>query len=125
MKTPEALRATFLMTSLDFSDLELKIMAQSQHVNNPSLDIIREARDIHRVTASQMYGVDLKYVSPTMRNRAKQRNFKYLYSYQMGDPVSNIPPIETPTHCFKCLSPLKSGSNYNSCLECPAPDHRG
>ncbi|AOP32749.1 DNA polymerase I [Leptospira tipperaryensis] len=64
--------------SLDYSQIELRIMA---HVSkDPAmLDAYNHGLDIHRRTASALYGVPEKEVSPEMRDKAKVVNFSVIY----------------------------------------------
>ncbi|MDO8470954.1 MAG: DNA polymerase [bacterium] len=67
---------TFL--SLDYSQTELRIA--SHLAKDPMLEeAFRKGEDIHRVTASTVFGVSPEAVTKEMRNRAKALNFGILY----------------------------------------------
>ena len=64
--------------SADYSQIELRIlahMAGDQHL----IEAYRQDKDIHRMTASQVFGVPLSEVTPLLRRRAKAVNFGIVY----------------------------------------------
>ena len=68
----------FELVSLDYSQVELRI---ASHIASEEKmqEVFREERDIHRETASDVFGVKDKDVTPQMRFRAKALNFGILY----------------------------------------------
>ncbi|EQA35438.1 DNA-directed DNA polymerase [Leptospira inadai serovar Lyme str. 10] len=68
----------FELLSLDYSQIELRIMA---HVSgDPAmLDAYKKGIDIHKRTASALYGVSESDVTPEMRDKAKVVNFSVIY----------------------------------------------
>ncbi|TGN18993.1 DNA polymerase I [Leptospira idonii] len=68
----------FEILSLDYSQIELRIMA---HFSNDEqmIDAYRSGADIHRRTAAGIFGVKEKDVTPEMRNKAKIVNFSVIY----------------------------------------------
>lgn len=70
-----------VLLSADYSQIELRLMA---HMSGEPflLDSFRAGADIHRATASLVYGVDLADVTPEMRRVAKTVNFGLLYGMQ-------------------------------------------
>jgi DNA polymerase-1 len=64
--------------SADYSQIELRIMA---HFANDSTMIksFQAGEDIHRRTAAEVYGVDIKDVTPEQRRAAKTANFAIIY----------------------------------------------
>jgi DNA polymerase I len=70
-----------VLLSADYSQIELRLMA---HMSGEPflLDAFRAGADIHRATASLVYGVDLADVTPEMRRVAKTVNFGLLYGMQ-------------------------------------------
>jgi DNA polymerase-1 len=70
--------AGWLLMSFDFSQVELRLAA---HLSDDPLLLkgFNKGEDIHRITASQVFGVELNEVSPAMRHRAKVANFGVLY----------------------------------------------
>lgn len=67
-----------LLISADYSQIELRILA---HVSSdPALiEAFRRDADIHRYTASLIYGIDESEVSPEQRSAMKAVNFGVLY----------------------------------------------
>jgi len=64
--------------SADYSQIELRIMAHLS--KDPTLiKAFKDGEDIHSRTAAGLYGVDLKKVTPEMRNMAKTVNFAIMY----------------------------------------------
>ncbi len=68
----------FEILSLDYSQIELRIMA---HISgDPAMvDAYKKGIDIHKRTAAAIYGVPEDLVSPEMRDKAKVVNFSVIY----------------------------------------------
>ena len=66
------------IVSLDYSQIELRILA---HVANlPEMkEAFRQGIDIHAMTASEMFGVPVEGMDPSIRRRAKAINFGVIY----------------------------------------------
>jgi len=64
--------------SADYSQIELRVMA---HISGDEglLRAFREGRDVHRATASEVFGVDIDQVSAQQRRMAKVINFGLIY----------------------------------------------
>ncbi|QDV68764.1 DNA polymerase I [Rosistilla carotiformis] len=68
----------YLILSADYSQIELRIMAElSQDAG--MIEAFTSGEDIHTVTASKVYKVDLADVTREMRDKAKTVNFGILY----------------------------------------------
>lgn len=66
------------LLAADYSQVELRILAHL--CKDPGLlEAFRQDEDIHAATASQVFGVPIEEVTPTMRRRAKVFNFGVLY----------------------------------------------
>ena len=67
-----------LLMSADYSQIELRLAA---HLSGDAAMIraFREGIDIHSLTASSVFGVDLGEVTPDMRRQAKIINFATIY----------------------------------------------
>ncbi|MEB3222969.1 MAG: DNA polymerase I [Candidatus Sericytochromatia bacterium] len=67
-----------VILAADYSQIELRILA---HVTGDAtfLKAFREDRDIHAVTASEIFGVPLEAVTGDQRRRAKTTNFGIVY----------------------------------------------
>ena len=76
---PEHPHTSFL--SADYSQIELRILA---HLSQEPilLKAFNEGEDIHAFTASLVFDVPLKQVTPDMRHKAKAVNFGILYGQQ-------------------------------------------
>ncbi|TGK01292.1 DNA polymerase I [Leptospira langatensis] len=68
----------FEILSLDYSQIELRIMA---HISgDPAMtDAYKKGIDIHKRTAAAIYGVSEDLVTPEMRDKAKVVNFSVIY----------------------------------------------
>lgn len=70
-----------VLISADYSQIELRLMAHMSE--EPFLvDAFIAGMDIHRATASLVYGVDQEHVTSDMRRVAKTVNFGLLYGMQ-------------------------------------------
>lgn len=66
------------LLSADYSQIELRVLAHLSE--DPALvEAFQQGRDIHTFTASLIYGVDERDVTPAMRGTAKTTNFGLLY----------------------------------------------
>lgn len=76
---PELRNWSFL--SGDYSQIELRLLA---HLSDDPVLIkaFNEGEDIHAYTASLVYGIPLKDVTPEMRHQAKAVNFGIVYGQQ-------------------------------------------
>ncbi|MDP2193440.1 MAG: DNA polymerase, partial [Alphaproteobacteria bacterium] len=68
----------YALLSLDYSQIELRLLAHIAHVQ-PLIDAFNTGIDIHKLTASQVFGIPLNDVSDTDRRRAKAVNFGIIY----------------------------------------------
>jgi DNA polymerase-1 len=67
-----------VMVSLDYSQIELRILAHIADI--PALkQAFREGKDIHAMTASEMFGVPVEGMDPMVRRQAKAINFGVIY----------------------------------------------
>lgn len=62
----------------DYSQIELRILAHLSQSHN-LLEAFEQGQDIHRSTASEVFGIDPKSVDREMRRRAKAVNFGIIY----------------------------------------------
>jgi DNA polymerase-1 len=68
----------FTIVSFDYSQIELRVMA-SLSKDETMIAAFRDGKDIHTITASQVFGVPLDKVDPHMRRSAKTLNFGIIY----------------------------------------------
>ncbi|OGZ33588.1 MAG: hypothetical protein A2Y98_01490 [Candidatus Portnoybacteria bacterium RBG_19FT_COMBO_36_7] len=70
------------LLSADYSQLELRIVA-SLAEDEKMISILKEGKDIHSATASEVFEVSMEKVTPKMRNSAKALNFGVIYGMSM------------------------------------------
>jgi DNA polymerase-1 len=97
IRTPEGrrIRAAFIapqgcrMVSADYSQIELRIMA---HISNDSglLRAFAAGEDVHRATASEVFGVPLGEVTGEQRRYAKVINFGLIYGMSAFGLAANL-----------------------------------
>lgn len=82
------------LVSFDYSQIELRVLAHLAKVTS-LIKAFNEDKDIHRHTASEIFGVSEDEVDSTMRRNAKAVNFGIIYGMsdfglaeQVGVPVS-------------------------------------
>ncbi len=67
-----------VLADADYSQIELRVLAHISKDEN-MLSAFESGTDIHTVTASQVFGVPVDFVTPIMRSRAKAVNFGIVY----------------------------------------------
>lgn len=67
-----------LILSADYSQIELRVMAELSG-DEGMLEAFQSGEDIHTVTASKVYKVDVEDVTREMRDKAKTVNFGIIY----------------------------------------------
>lgn len=67
-----------VLVSADYSQIELRLMAHFSGCKT-LIEAYKEGKDIHSITASQVFGVPLEEVTPQMRRNAKAVNFGIIY----------------------------------------------
>jgi len=78
-----------VLISADYSQIELRLMAHFSQ--EPQLvDAFNNDDDIHALTASQIFNVDLKDVTPSMRRDAKAVNFGIIYGISGFGLANNL-----------------------------------
>jgi DNA polymerase-1 len=97
IRTPEGrrVREAFIappghrIASADYSQIELRIMA---HISEDPglLSAFAEGRDVHRATASEVFGVGVDEVSSEQRRYAKVINFGLIYGMGAFGLASNL-----------------------------------
>ena len=67
-----------VLIDADYSQIELRLLA---HISGDEtmIEAFKNGIDIHKVTASQAFGVPIEAVTPEMRKRAKAVNFGIVY----------------------------------------------
>ncbi len=97
IRTPEGrrIREAFIapegghIVSADYSQIELRIMA---HISNDDglLAAFNAGEDVHRATASEVFGVPVDEVTPDQRRTAKVINFGLIYGMSAFGLASNL-----------------------------------
>jgi len=98
-------RDGYVLVDADYSQIELRVLA---HIagDQTMQQAFRSGEDIHRVTASQVFGVPLEAVTPQMRRNAKAVNFGIVYGiseFSLADDIG--------------VSRKEAGAYINSYLE--------
>ena len=73
----------------DYSQIELRVLAHMSG-DQTLIDAYRQAQDIHRITASQVFHVPFDEVTPLQRRNAKAVNFGIVYgisSFGLGEDL--------------------------------------
>ena len=73
-----ATNENYILIDADYSQIELRILAHIANDEN-MIKAFNSGEDIHLVTASQVFGVPLEKVTPSMRKKAKAVNFGIVY----------------------------------------------
>ncbi|BED92557.1 MAG: DNA polymerase I [Candidatus Paraimprobicoccus trichonymphae] len=68
----------FLLIDADYSQIELRILAHLSQ-DEKMLNLFKENKDIHKITASKIFNIDVNLVTKEMRSRAKTVNFAVIY----------------------------------------------
>ena len=71
-------RPGYTLVDADYSQIELRVLASVANDEN-MIHAFQSGEDIHAITASQVFGVPLDYVTPLMRSNAKAVNFGIVY----------------------------------------------
>ena len=66
------------LLSVDYSQIELRLAAHMAEVA-PLKQAFQEGKDIHAMTASQVFGIPVEGMDPMVRRRAKAINFGIIY----------------------------------------------
>lgn len=97
----------------DYSQIELRVLA---HMSNDEklIEAYKSDQDIHRITASQVFGIPLDEVSDLQRRNAKAVNFGIVYgisSFGLGQDL-NITRKEADTYIKSYFSTYPGVKNY-------------
>ena len=79
----------FTFVDADYSQIELRVMASISE-DRSLIEAFKESKDIHAITASQVFGVPLDEVTPEQRRGAKAVNFGIIYgisSFGLGEDL--------------------------------------
>ncbi len=82
-------RKGFIFIDADYSQIELRILAILSGDEN-LINAYKGTADVHSATASEVFGVSIKDVTPELRRKAKAINFGIVYgmsSYGLGEDL--------------------------------------
>lgn len=80
----------YVFVDADYSQIELRILAHFSG-DQQLIEAYQEEKDIHRITASQVFGIPFDEVTPLQRRNAKAVNFGIVYgisSYGLSEDLS-------------------------------------
>ncbi|MCL2862140.1 MAG: DNA polymerase I [Firmicutes bacterium] len=102
-----------ILVSADYSQIELRLLAHFSD-DETLIKAYEEGKDIHAITASEVFGVDLEKLTNEQRNSAKAVNFGIIYgisdfglSEQLG-----IPPYKAKEYISKYFEKFPSIKKY-------------
>ena len=78
-----------MLIDSDYSQIELRVLADMSN-DETMINAFKSGEDIHKVTASQVFGVPLEEVTHTMRSNAKAVNFGIVYGISEFGLARNI-----------------------------------
>ncbi|MBQ3596559.1 MAG: DNA polymerase I [Clostridia bacterium] len=106
-----------VLVSADYSQIELRLLAEFSKTKS-LIDAFKKGEDVHRQTASKVFGVGEDQVTPQMRSRAKAVNFGIIYGiseYGLAKQLK-ISPAEARGYInsyFKEFPQVKEYMNQN------------
>lgn len=106
-----------ILIDADYSQIELRLLAHFSGCKE-LIGAYRENRDIHALTASQVFGVPLESVTPSQRRAAKAVNFGIIYGISefglaSGLNISNKQAGEYIRKYFETYSDVKKYMDSN------------
>ncbi len=99
----------------DYSQIELRVLADLSNDEN-MINAFNNGDDIHRITASQVFGIPLDMVTPQMRSRAKAVNFGIVYgigAFSLGKDIG-VPMREAKGYIEGYLAHYNGVNQYMS-----------
>ena len=106
-------RETSVILSADYSQIELRLLAHFSDDEN-LIEAFKNNQDVHSLTASKVYGVDIKDVTKDMRRHAKAVNFGIVYGqtkYGLASAL-NISKDEAQNFIDKYFETYKNVKKY-------------
>lgn len=103
----------YTLVDADYSQIELRVLAELAG-ENKLIDAFEHHEDIHSKTASEVFKVPMKDVTPSMRSRAKAVNFGIIYGisdYGLGRDL-DIPRKEAKEYISNYLGYYDSIDRY-------------
>ena len=106
-------RDGYTFIDADYSQIELRILAILSEDEN-LINAYKGTADVHSATASEVFGVDIKDVTPELRRKAKAINFGIVYgmsSYGLGEDLQ-IDTKEAKLYIDKYFNRYKKVKEY-------------
>lgn len=105
----------YLLLSADYSQIELRIIAEISKEEN-MLDAFGKGLDIHAATAARVYGINIEEVTSTQRRNAKAVNFGIIYGQSAFglSQTLNIPRKEAAEIIEQYFTQYPGIKNYMS-----------
>ena len=103
----------YVFISADYSQIELRVLAHLANDQN-LIEAYHHGEDIHAITASQVFGVPLEDVTPTLRRSAKAVNFGIVYgisAFGLGQDL-NITRQEASEYIERYFATYPGIKNY-------------
>ena len=115
----------YVLIDADYSQIELRLLADIS-ADTTMMSAFVNGDDIHTITASQVFGVDIEDVTPELRKRAKAVNFGIVYGisdfslatdigvskYHAGEYIRSY--FETYTGVDKYMKDIVAEAHTNS-----------
>lgn len=114
----------YIFLDADYSQIELRILAHMSG-DEKLINAYNKSEDIHRATASEVFGVPLDEVTPIQRRNAKAVNFGIIYgmsSFGLSQDLG-ISAKEAKEYIEKYFSTYPSIKNYIDGLVAFAKEH--
>ena len=109
----------YTFVDADYSQIELRVMAAVSE-DTSLIDAFSSSKDIHAITASQVFDVPVDEVTPGLRRRAKAVNFGIIYgisSFGLGEDLG-ISRKEAKEYIDKYFATYGRVKEYlDSCVE--------
>ena len=102
-----------MLVDADYSQIELRVLAHISKDEN-MISAFKSGTDIHTVTASQVFGVPVDFVTPVMRSRAKAVNFGIVYgigAFSLSKDIG-VTRKEADTYIKNYLATYKGVASY-------------
>ena len=103
----------YIFVDADYSQIELRVMASISE-DEALISAFNESKDIHAITASQVFDVPLDEVTPDLRRKAKAVNFGIIYgisSFGLGEDLG-ISRSEAKQYIEKYFDTYKKVKQY-------------
>lgn len=103
----------YVFLDADYSQIELRVLAHMSE-DERLINAYREAKDIHRITASEVFHIPFEEVTPVQRSSAKAVNFGIVYgisSFGLGQDL-NITRKEAERYIDKYFETYPNVKSY-------------